>query len=158
MTRYTEVKDSTKYPFNAIVSIYVTFSNGREARGTGAVVGQNDVLTSAHLVDPKGRHKVTSIEVIPGYDDGDEPFGSYSASHWRYNVIDKDNSGFLTAKEVARDYAILTVESPVPIGDVTGWFGIQADAADFNRSIYLESASYPGGLQKSFYDVDMYRT
>jgi Ca2+-binding RTX toxin-like protein len=158
MTRYAEVTNSSKYPYSAIVSIYVTFSNGSESRGTGAVVGQNDVLTSAHLVDPKGRHKVTSIEIIPGYDDGDEPFGSYTASHWRYNVVDKDNSGFLTAKQVARDYAILTVESPDLVGDVTGWFGIKSNAASSGSSIYLESAGYPGGLQKSFYDVDMYRT
>jgi len=158
MTSYERVRDTTAFPFSAVVSVHVTYSDGSQFRGSGAVVGQNDVLTSAHLVQSADGMHVRSIEVRPGFDNGELPFGSFKASHWTHKSVDRDGDGLISRSEVARDYALLTVEKPEPIGNVTGWFGIRSNTATAGQSLYLDSAGYPSGPQWPFGDLEMLRT
>ncbi len=158
MTSYAHVAASTRFPFSAVVSIHVTYSDGSRARGSGAVVGRNDVVTSAHVVGEEDGLRVRSIEVRPAHDDGRLPFGAFKATHWTWYPVDEDGDGLLGIRDIERDYAILTVENPEPIGDVTGWFGLSANAATPSRHIYLESAGYPGGPQPLSGDLSMIRT
>ena len=158
MSFYGRVFDTTAYPYSAIVSIDVTYADGSGVTGSGAVVGRNDVLTSAHVVQPDDGSEVHTIEVTPAYDDGQTPFGKYEASHWTWYTIDEDGDGLLDREDVRWDYAVLTVEDPDPIGDATGWFGIQSDTTIPNQFVFLESAGYPSGPQSPYGDLEMFYT
>ena len=141
------VQSASSYPFSAIVSISVTYSSGHSTRGTGVVVGKNDVLTSAHVVDDSSQlGRVTSIEVTPGTTFGAEPFGRFMANHRIHKSYQITDDGTNSLAEVRNDYAILSVDGPPPIGDVTGWFGIRSNAVSANGT-FLNMAGYPSGYQ-----------
>lgn len=153
-----EVADSTDDPFRSIVSIFVTYANGAQSRGTGVVIGPNDVLTAAHVVeDSRFDGAVRSIEVIPGYDEGEEPFGSFRASDRAFFPADPDGDGLLSDQDVAFDYAVLTVEQPRPIGRVVEGFGVLAEAVRPGGSLFLELVGYPGFAETRFGEPDMIR-
>ena len=155
-SKFERVHNSQAYPWAAIVSIIVTYDDGSQSRGSGAVVGNNDVLTSAHVVEPDGGRQVASIEIKPGYNGG--PITeSYEASRWRWYEVDADGDGLLSPSEVQRDYALLTVETPRPLGDEVGWFGLQANAVPARQEIFLNTAGYPGGFEDPFGDPRMAR-
>ncbi len=64
-----EVSARTTFPYSAICYIQVTFADGYNARGSGVVVGNNDVLTAQHVVyDASHGGYATSITVTPGAD------------------------------------------------------------------------------------------
>jgi len=45
-----EIQTLNDYPYNAIVHLEVGFPDGLIYRGTGALVGRNDVLTATHVL------------------------------------------------------------------------------------------------------------
>lgn len=150
------VYNNSAYPFSAIVSIFVTYENGRSSRGSGVVIGENDVLTSAHVVEPDARDgAVRSIRVVPGYDEREEPFGDFNASFWRYYPTDSDGDGLNTERDTMFDYAVLTVEQPRPIGDVVGFFGLTSNVAQPGQNVFLNLAGYPAGLENFRGDPNM---
>ncbi|MEX2519807.1 MAG: trypsin-like serine protease [Paracoccaceae bacterium] len=148
-----DVFNNAAYPFSAVVSIFVTYENGESSRGTGVVIGENDVLTSAHVVEPDARDgDVRSIRVVPGFDDGEEPFGDFDASFWRYYPTDDDGDGLNTEFDVTFDYAVLTVEQPRPIGEVVGFFGLTSNIVQPGQDVFLNLVGYPAGFE-NFFDV-----
>ena len=46
----SEVIHNTGHPHSAVVHIEVTYPDGTQASGSGAVVGRNDVLTASHVI------------------------------------------------------------------------------------------------------------
>ena len=95
MPSVSYVYNADIYPFSAIVSIDVTFADGTHSRGTGAVVGVNDVLTASHVVDNDPVHgAVKSITVTPGVSGQASIYSEYSASHRAFRNIDPDGDGF----------------------------------------------------------------
>src|SRR5262252_3242196 len=45
-----EVPDTNSSPYLAVTLLMVTFPDGYRINGSGAVVGQNDVLTATHMI------------------------------------------------------------------------------------------------------------
>ncbi|MGR3484115.1 MAG: trypsin-like serine protease [Paracoccaceae bacterium] len=134
----------TRDPFQAIVSVHVRFEDGSSTRGTGAVVGPNDVLTSAHVVDDHPRRgDVTSVTVKPaGYEFLGGP-DSYAVSGIRGRVVDRDGDGLLSVGDVRNDIALLTVDGPSPIGRQTGWFDLTAVDTSTGRTMQLDNGGFP---------------
>lgn len=64
----TEISNTRKFPYSAVVHIYVEFMHGKEAfEGTGFLVADNIVVTSAHLLYKKEYDGwATSVTVKPG--------------------------------------------------------------------------------------------
>ena len=62
------IANTAGFPYRAAVSIYVRWSGGAITRGSGILVGPNDVLTAAHMVrDPSAG---TPVSVIPNGAEG----------------------------------------------------------------------------------------
>src|SRR5687768_18573302 len=99
---------SDDYPYSGVVYVEATFPNGAAYRGSGALVGANDVITAAHVVyNAAAGGAATSIRVIPGSDKGSQPFGAYYADVTNYYTVDTDGNGMIMASEVSEDVAIL---------------------------------------------------
>ena len=47
-----------EYPYNAVALVLVTWGDGTKTRGSGTLVGRNDVLTASHVVYSPGKMNV----------------------------------------------------------------------------------------------------
>lgn len=139
-----EITDRTAFPYSAISYITVVFPDGYRARGSGAIVGPNDVLTAMHVVY-QAQHGgwAASISVTPGADTYPtlvKPYGTYTdfgrlnsrTSNW-----DGNGDGMLTDAEAQWDLAVIGMRSA--LGDTTGWLGLQSMPYDFSGTM----AGYP---------------
>jgi V8-like Glu-specific endopeptidase len=112
------------YPFTAICYVESTFKDGYTSRGTGAMVGPNDVLTAGQMLwDAEHGGTAVSVKVIPGYHDGVAPFGSYQGALFSYYPIDQDGNGLVNHDESQYDVGIIGLSTKV--GAQTGWFGLE---------------------------------
>ena len=81
----TFTPNSNTYPWDAVVFVNVTFSDGFVLHGSGAMVGPNDILTASHIVYRRGT-TVTDIDVFPAYNGTpSQVFGSFTTGEWRTN-------------------------------------------------------------------------
>jgi V8-like Glu-specific endopeptidase len=130
-----EITDRTTFPYSAITYIEVTFPNGFRARGSGVVIGPNDVLTAMHVVfDATQGGWARSITVMPGADTSPRqlPYGSYSdwgKVNGRTTNWDSNGDGMLYDSEAQWDLAVIGMKSP--IGDQTGWIPVVSLPNDF---------------------------
>lgn len=130
---------SESAPLAAAVSVQITsyYKDGSVLRGSGTIIGANDVLTAAHMVYSEDNGGYPEyIEVTP-YRFGDtKPFGIvYSTS---YNVP----TAWITSKDYRYDYALLTVDRA--IGYYTG-YATPYVLDDYSLSVV--SYGYPGDLK-----------
>jgi Ca2+-binding RTX toxin-like protein len=137
MTYYV---NSSDFPHSAVVYVEATFSNGMVYSGSGVVVGQNDVLTAAHVIySATDGGLATSVTVYPAMDGYDyQPFGSYEVDLINYFEIDDDGDGLLYPEDSERDVALLGFSEL--IGDDTGMFQIDPNGTD--GTYYV--TGYPG--------------
>jgi V8-like Glu-specific endopeptidase len=113
-----------EYPNNCTVYIQVEWDDGSFTRGSGAMVGRNDVLTAAHVVyDPE--HTAVDIDIYPAYDGAAGPWGSFTSGEWQtnyYTVGNADNT--ISREDAAWDLAVIGIDDPM--GDRTGWYGMRS--------------------------------
>ena len=112
------------YPYTAICYVVATFPDGHSIRGTGAMVGPNDVLTAGQMLwDTEHGGAAVSVTVTPGYNDGVAPFGTFQGALISYFPIDQDGNGIVNHDEVQWDVGIIGLSKNV--GGQTGSFGIK---------------------------------
>lgn len=131
--------DQDSYPYNAIVYISVAWNDGSYTRGSGALVGRNDILTAAHVVyDPA--KTATDIDIYPAYDGAAGPWGAFTAGTWRANYyeIDFSAAGKLTQVAASSDLALIGLSDP--IGDRAGYLGMTQNAGSGTYQV----VGYPG--------------
>jgi len=135
-------------PYSSIVYLESIFPDGSIFRGSGSVVGDNDVLTADHMVF-NASHGGTAIQVMvaPGAFVNDAtgvwsaPLGTYMATDWSTRVgnWDANGDGLVATSEAQYDLALLGFN--VDLGSVTGTLRIQPGAtAAFNGTVL----GYPG--------------
>ena len=143
------VTPTTSYPWRSICKLYITFGEDTYL-GSGAIIDKNHVLTAGHCVYKYPKY-ADSIKVVPGMDDGREPYGHAYATKMRtyYEYRDK--------RAHEHDFAVITLDSD--IGLQTGWMGLEAWPSE--SSVYtqgLNLAGYPfeldGGLNL-YHDYDV---
>lgn len=136
--RELSTTERLNYPYSAVGVIFVTFPDGSQASGTVAVVGRNDLLTATHvLYSPEHGGWVKSFNAYFGADYNQvlDRFDSSSFSYtlrsstvawnsmgWPNGVFADSNPATLTGAESQYDVGLIGLS--VPIGDTTGWFGI----------------------------------
>jgi V8-like Glu-specific endopeptidase len=138
-----EVTTRTVIPYSAICYVTVTFPDGVSIRGSGVMVGPNDVLTAMHMVywaDHGGF--ATSISVAPGADTNPAatPYGTitnWTSINTRVPNWDVDGDSLLSADEAQHDMALIGLGTPV--GNSSGWLQLMPTALDF----YGQVAGYP---------------
>jgi V8-like Glu-specific endopeptidase len=130
-------QERVAYPYSAVGVIFAAFPDGAMAHGTAAIVGRNDVLTATHvLYSPEHGGWATGLSFFFGVDYNsvlnqlDSATSSYilrsgtftwQAQGYPANVF-ADSSPLLSASESQYDVAVIGLS--VPIGDTTGWFGL----------------------------------
>lgn len=140
-----EINTRTALPYSATAYIETVWPDGSRTRGSGVVVGTNDVLTALHVVfdAPRGGW-AASLRVSPGADTlprFDAPFGTFTdvgRINGRSGNWDQDGDGLLFDYESQGDLALIGLRSR--IADRTGALPVLATSNDFNSTIL----GYPG--------------
>lgn len=134
--RVTNVK---AYPWRAICSLKIQAADGSGWIGTAWLVGKRTLLTAGHCVYIHDRGGWASrIEVIPGRNAAERPFGSCFATSFR-SVVGWTQKGLR-----AHDYAAIILPEDCDYGTQLGHFGIAnlSDATLNNMTVNL--SGYPG--------------
>ena len=130
------ITPTTSYPWSTIVKLHITWNN-YSTIGTGVLINKNHVLTAGHCVYSHTHGGwANSIKIVPGEDNGNEPYGHVWAIKMRcYN-------DWIENASYNHDFALLTLDRD--IGIQTGWMGVYRTLA--SSSIYtdiLNTAGYP---------------
>jgi glutamyl endopeptidase len=143
------VTNNKIYPWRCICSLLMTANTGAQYIGTGWLVGPRIVLTAGHCVfmsDEGGW--VTQIEVVPGRDGVDRPFGSAISRDFR------SVSGWTQDNDSDYDYGAILLPAGNRFAEDLGWFGYASRADDYLKNITLNLAGYPGDGGKAGSQVD----
>lgn len=138
---YDVVTNTEDAPWRTIVSVRAYFDTPegtREKTGSGVVAGRNDVLTASHLIYDSRYGVADRVEVVPGSTPFDQPFGTFAAAGWSHEIVDPDGDFELEMDEAARDYAVLSFDTP--LGDDVGWMALDSGFAGGAASL----TGYPG--------------
>jgi V8-like Glu-specific endopeptidase len=150
-----EITDRTAFPNSAIVYVEVQYRDGFRARGSGTIVGVNDVLTAMHVVyQPDHGGWATGIFVSPGADTSplQKPYGTFT--DWgqidsRTTNWDSNGDRMLYDSEAQWDIAVIGMRSP--IGYTTGWLGLESQPSDFTGTMVGYPKSGAGMMAESVY-------
>lgn len=97
---------------NSIVRITETV-DGNGWEGTGVLISPDEVLTANHLAyrSGDGGHTATDIQVVPAYQNGVAPFGTYTGTVAHYAAV--TNEPIISYNDMQTDYAIIHLSTPV---------------------------------------------
>ncbi|MFV9681718.1 DUF4214 domain-containing protein [Pseudomonas sp. NY15367] len=154
-----EITTLTQYPYTAVVHLEVTFADGSQVRGSGAVVGRNDILTATHvLYSPDAGGWATKVRVLAGVDYNSAlgryestslaDLGSFTwqANAWPQGSFQDADNGTFTFSENQYDIALLGLSKA--IGDQVGWFGL---ASGYDGTHWAHQIGYPAGSSGMMY-------
>jgi Trypsin-like peptidase domain len=143
-----EVNIQARYPWETVVFIETTWSDGSTSSASGVMVGPNDVLTAAHVVYDDALGAAASVTVTPAYDPDplETPFGEVEAARWNFFTdFDPDGDGRIFAGNGGggyggseHDVALLSLD--VALGYDTGWMGLDP----YFESGYVNLTGHPG--------------
>jgi len=163
------INNTGVYPWRVHASLLITARDGSRWIGTGWFIGPHTLMTAGHVVfihNPAlpARHGwVRNIQVMPGRNGNQLPYGSVTSSNFR-SVVGWTHSG-----NENYDYGAIIL--PSDLGNRTGWFGFGV----FSDAALLASvgniSGYPGdkpvgtqwyaarriasvGPRKVYYDID----
>ncbi|MGA8943992.1 MAG: serine protease [Thermoactinomyces sp.] len=127
----TRVKDTTAYPYRAIVHIESDIGNC-----TGWMIGPDTVATAGHCVyDPDQKQWASWARIYPGRDGNKAPYGSANAKRF-YSV-----TGWTAQGNHNYDYGAIKLDEN--LGKQTGWFGYRWQSGSLN-GIRVNVSGYPG--------------
>jgi glutamyl endopeptidase len=130
------ITPTTSYPWSTIVKLHLTW-NDYYSYGTGVLIDENHVLTAGHCVYSHSYGGwPDSIKVVPGEENGNEPYGHAWVTKMRTYIDWMENASF------EHDFALLTLDRD--IGVQTGWMGVYTTVASSSTyTSILDTAGYP---------------
>ncbi|MBW5413091.1 DUF4214 domain-containing protein [Pseudomonas sp. MAG002Y] len=135
-----EITNRSIPPYQSVCFIQTLWPDGTASRGSGSVVGANDVLTALHVVyDDSHGGWATQVLVSPGADidqySFSAPLGTYSATSWtgRTGNWDTNHNGLLSPDESEHDLALINLN--VNLGALTGILNVSNQATDFQATL-----------------------
>lgn len=134
------VTDTTKFPYSAICKLLITYEkNGLWYKevGTGFLISENQVLTAGHcLYNRKLQTIARSIEVTPGANKGQAPYGTFTVTTDQLVV----NPDYLQSGRSEDDFGFIQLDSPV--GRKTKYFSF-ADTSNLSENEIFTLCGYP---------------
>jgi glutamyl endopeptidase len=137
-----QIADTAKYPFRALASLLITARDGSQWVGTGWFISARTLITAGHCVFIKNSGLSTrdgwvrSIQVMPGRNGSQLPFGSVTSSEfWTVKGwADRGDENF--------DYAAIIV--PTDLGSRVGTFGYGVYTDSTLKGQVINVTGYPG--------------
>lgn len=137
--RRTQITATNQAPWRYIASILITAQTGTTYIGTAWLVSPRLMLTAGHCVFLQDEGGWASrIEVIPGRNGADRPFGSCSATSFRSTRAWTERA----AREY--DYGAIMLPETCRYGDQLGWFGYQTRSDGDLQDTTVNLSGYPG--------------
>lgn len=100
------ITDTESYPWRAICSLRISARDGSSWIGTGWFISKRVLITAGHCLYIHDRGGwVRSIEVLPGRDGNEQPFGSKKATRFR------STSGWVNNKTPQFDYGAILLRA-----------------------------------------------
>jgi V8-like Glu-specific endopeptidase len=116
----------------------ITAQDGSQWSGTGWLAGPRLVVTAGHVVYIHNRGGwVDNVELTPGADGANEPFGSVVSRQFR------SVSGWVTNEDTFFDYAAIVLPADSALGSQLGWFGYAALPAQDLQNAFVNLSGYP---------------
>lgn len=134
-----QIQATTNYPWRAICSLLITAGDGSRWIGTGWLISPRTVITAGHVVYIHRRGGwVRSIDVIPGRNGTNRPFGTCTSTAFR------SVRGWTSGRKRDYDYGAIILPRSCPVGSRVGWFGFanlsNADLSNMTANL----SGYPG--------------
>lgn len=134
-----QVGQTNEYPWRCICSLLITALDGTSWIGTAWLVAPRLLLTAGHCVYMHNQGGwAQQIEVIPGRNGSDRPFGSCIATDYR------SVNGWINNRDRNYDYAAILLPETCRYGDQLGWFGYAVKSDDELKSFVTNLSGYPG--------------
>lgn len=133
-----QVTPTTVNPWHWNCMLVIEFEGGFKARGSGWLVGPRTVITAGHCVHgggPGGKF-ATRIEVIPGMDGKNRPYGTFLGRQL-YTT-----TGWANNRSFDHDYGAIILGSE--IGNRVGYFGFENLTRQQLLAGQTNVAGYPG--------------
>lgn len=113
----TVITNTGAYPWDDVCYVQSTIG-GITFQASGLLISPDEVLTAAHVVYYSNLGAATHVTVIPGYNDGREPFGVYTAANVNYYGIDdtfnvSTGQGSIPFSAMPFDFALIHLSTPV---------------------------------------------
>ncbi|MFW9972983.1 MAG: CARDB domain-containing protein [Candidatus Odinarchaeota archaeon] len=133
------ITPTTAYPWGSIVKLHLAWGE-YHTFGSGVLIDKNHVLTAAHCVYSHTYGGwADSIKIVPGEDNGNEPYGHA----WVENM--RCYEDWIDHADRRHDFAVISLDRD--IGQQIGWMEIYTTPP--SSSIYsggLNTAGYPSDL------------
>jgi glutamyl endopeptidase len=134
--------DPAKYPWSINASLLITARDGSQWIGTGWFISPRTLVTAGHCVYIKGSEIpgrdgwVKSMQVMPGRDVNDLPFGKLTSQHF-FTV-----KGWADNGDENYDYGAIILPKPFTKDPGTIGYAVYADAQ--LASMVVNITGYPG--------------
>jgi V8-like Glu-specific endopeptidase len=133
------IRNTRAYPWRCICQLLITARDGSRWTGTGWLVGRRTLMTAGHCVYMHTRGGwARSIEVIPGRDAGNRPFGSRVGTQF-FSV-----RGWTRSRKRAYDYGAILLPRNTNYGGQLGYFGFANYSFFTLMGMKVNLSGYPG--------------
>lgn len=133
-----QVASTREYPWRCVCELRITAQDGSQWSGTGWLAGPRLVVTAGHVVYIHNRGGwARSIEVIPGVNGLDRPFGSALCD--RFHCV----SGWTAQQDGDFDYGAIVLPAASPYGQKLGYLGFATLEAPALEDAPVNIAGYP---------------
>lgn len=137
------VRDTTVLPYSAACQLVINLPGGRQARGTGWLMGPRLVITAGHCVhEGEGGNFFDSVEVIPAMNGATRPFGAQTAGRASLRAC----NDWKTSGTLAGDYGAILLDRPFTSTSGSSPGALEAvfrTDGELNDTV-LELSGYPG--------------
>lgn len=133
------IQATRSFPWRAICSLLITARDGSRWIGTGWLISPRTLITAGHVVFIHSRGGwVRSIDVIPGRNGADRPFGTCAATAFR------SVRGWTQSRLRDFDYGAIILPTSCPVGGQVGTFGFANLTDQTLRDLTVNLSGYPG--------------
>lgn len=133
------IEATSNMPWRRICALRITFPSGARYRGTGFLIGPRALATAGHCVYLHNQGGwARKVEVIPGANDADTPYGSAESTQFR------SVNGWVNGKRPDSDYGCIVLPPNAFGGTNLGSFGFSAMTPQDLVAKPAVLAGYPG--------------